>query len=205
MPVQQHITLRSLSATHACTQKLLQFLIRVVFVCTQQLQLFRLLACFLCYFLAMRGILVALTTALAHAVPQQINLHYTAEAGVLSVDFVAVDSPGNVSLSLSAAGPWTVVPTTSFPVQNIGVMHQARLPFNSTVPGVAGYYKVATASGESVSVGRRQSGGAGGCAVSSVPFAFPPLLPSGAFHGVPHAGARKRRKGCNIWGLWPSQ
>lgn len=103
----------------------------------------------------MRGLLCALTAALSYSIaPQQINLHYTASpGGVLSVDFVAADSPGNVSLSLSAAGPWTVVPTTFFAMPGVGVLHQARLPFNSTSPGEAGFYKVATESGESVSAG----------------------------------------------------
>ena len=115
---------------------------------------------------AMRAWFCALTAALARAIaPQQINLHYTPVAGVLAVDFVAADSPGNVSLSLSAAGPWVTFSTTFFTMPDVGVMHQARLPFNSTTPGQAWFYKVATASGESVRVGQRRQrrrGRAGG-------------------------------------------
>ena len=111
----------------------------------------------------MRAFVCVASAALAlAAAPEQISTHYTQVDGVLAVDFVAVDSPGSASVSLSAGGPWVSVPTTSFSMPEVGMMHQALLPFNITTPGKAGFYKVATASGESVRTAAAPRGGGGG-------------------------------------------
>ena len=90
----------------------------------------------------------AAAAALA-AAPEQIHISYTQTDGILAVDFVAADAAGTASVSLSAAGPWTNVASTSFNMPSVGYMHQALLPFNTTTPGKAAFYKVATASGAS--------------------------------------------------------
>jgi hypothetical protein len=92
---------------------------------------------------------IALAAAALAAAPEQIHVSYTPTNGVLAVDFVAADAAGTAYISLSAGGPWTAVPSTSFNFPTIGYMHQALLPFNITTPGKAGFYKVATASGTS--------------------------------------------------------
>ncbi len=74
---------------------------------------------------------------------------YTGVAGELAVDFVADVATGYAAIASSVAGPFTTIKTSSFEFQTIGYMHQAKLPFNITTPGTAGFYKVGTASGES--------------------------------------------------------
>lgn len=75
---------------------------------------------------------------------------YTGVSGELAVDFVAAEATGYAAISMSVAGPFTTIASTSFEFPSIGYMHQAKLPFNITTPGTAGFYKVGTASGESV-------------------------------------------------------
>ena len=93
--------------------------------------------------------LVALSAVALAAAPEQIHISYTQTDGVLAVDFVAADAAGTASVSLSAGGPWQSLATSSFNMPEVGYMHQALLPLNITTPGKAGFYKVATASGES--------------------------------------------------------
>jgi hypothetical protein len=98
----------------------------------------------------MRTLLAVISAVAAlAAAPEQIHISYTQVDGVLAVDFVAKDAPGTVSVSLSAGGPWSDFPTTSFSMPEVGMMHQGLIPLNITTPGKAGFYKVSTASGAS--------------------------------------------------------
>lgn len=167
----------------------------------------------------MRALIQAMAATLALAIaPQQIHIHYTTSAGVLSVDFVATDAPGNASLSLSENGPWTTVQSTYFNMPQVGFMHQAVLPFNVTSPGVAAFYKVATESGQSV---RSLGGGAAvagarwqidrGSSLTAAFVIFPPLPFPPSFHSLrigcvfrlPDARARCLRGLRRFWRFWP--
>ena len=85
------------------------------------------------------------------ATPEQISIHYTPRAGVLSVDFVSTaDAAGSVTIAVAGGAPKTVS-TTSFNYDTIGHMHQATLDFASlgAAPGSAASYVVSTPSGSS--------------------------------------------------------
>ena len=88
----------------------------------------------------------AVAAAAAAAVPTQIHISYTQVPGEFAVDFVAQDPSGYVSFAVSAGGPFTTRPSTSFNFTTIGFMHQALMSFNDSATG---FYKVGAAGSES--------------------------------------------------------
>jgi hypothetical protein len=82
------------------------------------------------------------------AVPEQISIHPTKTAGVLSVDFVAAVPDGSVSFAVGA-GAFTTVNTTSFKFETIGYMHQAVMDMSTIAPDTKAVYRVATSAGSS--------------------------------------------------------